>query len=339
MEEQPKATNLTIKDVARALNVSTTTVSRAISGKGRIGEETARRVREYIQEHNYVPNAIAQGLADQRTYNLGFITPGAEAVTSQAFFQSCLSGICLELEDTPYDVVMVLEREDKSRSRLERALERGKLDGAIVSHARINGTIGKRLREAGVPYVVIGSSPNKSTRQVDHDHRVACAQLTSLLLKNKRELALLGGDRQLYVTQDRLQGFLAAHQEAGIAVRDNRLYFDLNSPERVETTLDAALSTGANCLVCMDDRICAMALSLLHHRGLRIPQDVQVASFYDSFILECYTPAITSLHFDAEKLGAAACRMLLAQLEGRQVPAKETVGYEIALRASTKQVE
>ena len=99
--------------------------------------------------------------------------------------------------------------------------------------------------------------------------------------------------------------------------------------------MDAALASGAGCLVCMDDRICSMALSLIHHRGLRIPQDIQVASFYDSFTLERYTPAITALRFDAQKLGAAACRMLLNQLEDRQPGLVEKVGYDIAMRSST----
>lgn len=328
--------NMTIKDVARALNVSTTTVSRAISGKGRIGEDTARRVREYIQEHNYVPNAIAQSLADQKTYNIGVIVPELDAMDSHAFFRSCVTGVCRELSDTLYDVLMIID-EDGDGGKLARALERGKLDGAIVSRAHMGGKATARLSQAGVPFVLVGSSPNTAICQVDHDHRAACAELTRRLLTGGQELALLGGDRQLYVTQDRLQGFMDAHRQAGIAVREDRLYFELNSPERVEAALDAALSTGVGCLVCMDDRICAMALSLLHHRGLRIPQNVQVASFYDSFTLESYTPAITSLHFDAQKLGAAACRMLLAQLEGRQAISQETVGYEIALRASTQQ--
>lgn len=338
MAEQPKTTNLTIKDVARALNVSTTTVSRAISGKGRIGEDTARRVREYIQEHNYVPNAIAQSLADQKTYNIGVIVPELDAMDSHAFFRSCVTGVCRELSDTLYDVLMIID-EDGDGGKLARALERGKLDGAIVSRAHVRGKSTTRLRQAGVPFVLVGFSPDTTICRVDHDHRAACAGLTRQLLAGGRELALLGGDRQLYVTQDRLQGFLDAHRATGVSVRENRLYFELNNPERMETALDSVLSSGARCLVCMDDRICAMALSLLHHRGLHIPRDVQVASFYDSFTLETYTPAITSLHFDAQKLGAAACRMLLDQLEGRRASSQETVGYEIALRASTEQAE
>lgn len=335
LPEGGKNGNITIKDVASALGVSTTTVSRAISGKGRISEETVCRVREYIQEHNYVPNAIAQGLAGQKTYNIGVIVPETDTIDSHSFFRSCVAGVCQELSDTLYDVLMIID-DDGNSGKLARALERGKLDGAIVSRAHVGGKTAGRLRQAGVPFVLVGTSPDKTIYQVDHNYRTACKELTSLLLEEGRDLALFGGDLGLYVTQDRLQGFLDAHRAADLPMQEDRMYFGLDNPERVEGALDAALTSGAECLVCMDDRICAMTLSLLHRRGLGIPEDIQIASFYDSYALERYTPAITALRFDAKKLGKAACRMLLEQLEGRGAGTVKTVGYDIAVRTSTQ---
>lgn len=333
-----KIGNLTIKDVARALNVSTSTVSRAISGKGRIGGETVRRVQEYIQEHNYVPNVIAQSLADQRTYNIGFICPAPEEVGAQYFYYGCMAGIYEALGDTPYDVLIIADG-DRMDGRLDRALKKRKIDGAIVSRALVENHAESRLREAGVPFVVIGTSPDGQSFHVDHDHRTACAELTRRLLQGGRELALMGGDLSQYVMQDRLQGFLSACHETGIQPKDEMLQLGLSDSEQTQTALDTVLKAGAECLVCMDDQICGMVLSLLHHKGLQIPQDIQVASFYDSSLLQSYTPAITALRFDAQKLGAVACHMLLNQLEGQEVEIVETVGYDIALRASTSAIE
>lgn len=337
MEKQSGSKNSspTIRDVARALNVSPTTVSRVLSGKGRISEETAARVREYIRQSNYVPNAIAQSLADQRTCNLGYILPGVEAMTSQSFFQDCLTGICRALAQTPYDVLMVLE-EENGADRLERALVRRKLDGAIVSRALVDDRVCRRLQEAGVPFVLIGSSPDEEIVQVDHDHRTACAALTRRLLANGQRLALLGGSRGLFVTQDRLNGFLDACREAGLDEAGLLVYFDLDSPDRVDAALETALAAGAGCIVCMDDRICGMALSWLHRQGKRIPEEVGIASFYDSFLLESYTPPITTLRFDDRQLGAVACRLLLEQLEGQPAEPPDWIGYEIVFRGSTK---
>ena len=85
--------DITIADVAEALGVSKTTVSRAISGKGRIGKETRKRVLEYIEEHDYKPNAIAKGLAQSKTYNICVVMPRDYEVVDWNFFQRCLFGI------------------------------------------------------------------------------------------------------------------------------------------------------------------------------------------------------------------------------------------------------
>ena len=79
--------NITISDVAEALGVSKTTVSRAISGKGRIGAATRKRVLEYIQEHDYKPNVIARGLAQSKTFNICVVMPGDYALVDLPFFQ------------------------------------------------------------------------------------------------------------------------------------------------------------------------------------------------------------------------------------------------------------
>lgn len=332
MDNPLKSTRLTIKDVAKALNVSTTTVSRALSGKGRISEDTVQRVQAFIKENNYVPNAIAQSLADQRTYNIGFIMPRGDSITDHAFFQDCLAGVFWTLSDTQYDVLVVMN-EDRGEQRLVRALERGKLDGAIVSRSHVDDQAVKLLQDAGIPFVLIGSSQDPSVYRVDHDHRAACGELTRYLLSENRKLALLGGDRRLFVTKDRLRGFLDACEEASYP-KEDRLYFDLDSQEQVEEALDSALGSGADCLVCMDDRICGMALTALHGKGLRIPQDVQVASFYDSYVLE--HDGITSLTFPAGDLGEAACRLLLAQMDGQTSENMQTVGYDLSIRSSTE---
>ena len=84
----------TIDDIAEELKISKTTVSRAISGKGRISEETRAKVMAYIEKAGYKPNAIARGLAKNRTYNIGFAVPGDYGLVDLPFFQNCLWGIC-----------------------------------------------------------------------------------------------------------------------------------------------------------------------------------------------------------------------------------------------------
>lgn len=92
--------NITISDVAEALGVSKTTVSRAISGKGRIGAATRKRVLEYIQEHDYKPNVIARGLAQSKTFNICVVMPGGLCTCRSAIFPGSYNG---DSGDSRYD--------------------------------------------------------------------------------------------------------------------------------------------------------------------------------------------------------------------------------------------
>ena len=120
--EQENEKKITITDVAEALGVSKTTVSRAISGKGRIGEETRQRVLSYIQEHHYKPNVLAKGLAKLKTYNIGIMLPEDYTVVDLPFFQNCLLGIEETAVSVDYDILLTMGRENDC-SPLKRMVE------------------------------------------------------------------------------------------------------------------------------------------------------------------------------------------------------------------------
>ena len=87
-KENFKGGNIKIDDVAKALGISKTTVSRSLSGKGRISEATRLRVLEYVEKNNYKPNPIAKGLAESKTYNIGWVVPANSDMNSLSFFLS-----------------------------------------------------------------------------------------------------------------------------------------------------------------------------------------------------------------------------------------------------------
>ena len=124
--------NLTIDDIARELGVSKTTVSRAISGKGRISPATRARVRDYIEVHNYRPSAAAKGLADNRTYNLALVLPHSFLGLDLPFVRQTLSAICHEAFLWDYNVMVCLSTGHESDPLL-RTLDHRKVDGVILS--------------------------------------------------------------------------------------------------------------------------------------------------------------------------------------------------------------
>ena len=158
---------LTIADVAVALGVSKTTVSRAISGKGRIGEETRRRVMEYIEINDYKPNVIAKGLAQSKTYNIAMLLPADCNLSELPFFQNCMVGVCEAARERDYDVLMVYGTGGHTKN-LERILSNHKIDGVLLTRTLVHDEIVGFMRERGIPVVAAGSSEDEMPHPRTH---------------------------------------------------------------------------------------------------------------------------------------------------------------------------
>lgn len=332
-QEQNK---ITIADVAEALGISKTTVSRAISGKGRIGEATRKRVLDYIEANNYRPNVVAKGLAQSKTYNIGWVMPGDSSVTDLPFFQHCMMGVSEVAMMAGYDIlfIMVFDNDD---SQLERVVRNHKVDGIILGRTLVNDSRVKYLQKSGIPFVVIGSSVDENVVQIDNDHVNACKELTSvLLMKGIKNLALIGGDSNQVVNQTRKKGYELAFQEHGLKVKHDLIYMDSDNDTVVKHVVDDILRKNIECIVCMDECICYSVLNKLRRDRILVPEQIKVASFYNSDFLQNNDPAITSLQYDPKKLGAVACRTLFDYIDGLEVQKKVLLDYEVVLKGSTQ---
>ncbi|MCD8342447.1 MAG: LacI family transcriptional regulator [Clostridiales bacterium] len=326
----------TIDDIARELGVSKTTVSRAISGKGRLSTATRAKVLAYIEAHNYRPNAVAKSLAKSKTYNLGLVLPVELMEGETSFSQACMSGICEEASARDYDVVLSMVS-DQDTVQMERLINKRKVDGLIVSRSTVASPVVDLLKAREFPFITVGYTPDLTLLTVDNENRKACQDITRQLLdRGKRHLMLLGGEENYYVTQERRMGFEEAHRQAGVPLSQAQMFHEIKDIETTRQAVDAALEQGADCLVCMDDFICYLALILLRERQVSIPEDVSIVSFYDSRRLEYNTPPVASLWFDAKALGKRACQMLLAQLAGEDPQSEVLPGYEIRWRGSVR---
>lgn len=335
-ESQEENKTLTIADIADTLGVSKTTVSRAISGKGRIGSETRERVLKYIDAHNYTPNVIAKSLAQNKTYNLAVVMPGDYELIDLPFFQNCIMGIQEIASSFDYDMLLTVCN-NADVTKLERIVRNRKVDGVILLRSFMDDVQVEYLQEKNVPFVITGSSNYKGVVQVDNDHRAACRELTSILLmKRMKKIALIGGNEEHVVTQSRLMGFKDAFADSGTAVDESLIYMNLDNPVLLDGKLDDIIKREVDCIVCMDDAICMEVLYKLRREGISVPDQIRVASFYNSSMLETHDPSITSLDFDAKELGMLVCRTLLDMIEGQKVQKKTLLGYEVCLRESTK---
>lgn len=332
MEER----NLTIADIAQELGVSKTTVSRAISGKGRIGEGTRNRVLQYIEAHNYSPNVMAKGLAQKKTYNLGMTLPGDYNIEELPFFQKCMLGISRAALEAGYDILISMVTAD-SMTQLERAVKNRKVDGVILTRTLTDDAPMRYLQENGVPFVAIGSTQDGQAVQIDNDHESACRELTEILLnRDIRRMALIGGSESYVVTKNRLQGFMNAFEKRTDWDGERSVFLNVSDSRMVENILQELLTEQVECVVCMDDFLCGCVLNTLQQKRIAVPEQIQVVSFYDSSILANRIPAVTSIRFDVEELGRKACELLLRILDGEEAERRTLLGYEVCMRASTK---
>ena len=333
------ASNITIDDIADALGVSKTTVSRAISGKGRISEATREKVRAYIEEHNYRPNIYARGLAQSRTYNIGVVLPGEYGVVDLPFFQECLAGMTRVTAPAGIDV-MVTIMEDGDITNLQRIVEHHKVDGIILTRTMIEDRAAAYLQETGFPFVSIGTSDDPDRICIDQDNLGGCLELTEKLLgAGLHRLALIGGNESHVITRTRRRAFEKAHERLGLQPDPDLIYMNVLDPARVDWAVRRIMDQQADCIVCMSDRLAGNILMRCSSLEIRIPEDIRIASYYDSSLLENAVPRVSSVGFNERQLGAEAARLLLRRIEGEPVESRILSNYRIYIRQSTQLAE
>ncbi len=327
---------ITIDDVAKALGISKTTVSRAISGNGRVGSETRSKVMEYIEKHNYRPSVTARALAKQRTFNIGVVWPDDYNAVDLPFFQRCMIGISEATANRGYDIVISLTA-NGDLSGLKRIIDNHKVDGIVLTRTLVDDKPARFLKESGMPFIAVGSTDDPEIVSVDNDNFEACKELTSILIaKGLKRLALIGGSTEHIITNTRKNAFVAAFEDANVSFDPSLVYLDVEKATRVGGILQELLKAGIDGVICMDDSIAGEVIAKCREEHIAIPRDFRVASFYNSSILENAVPSITSLNFDDKKLGAEAANMLLGIIDGQGITSKILKNYEVILKESTK---
>lgn len=324
-----------ITRMAQELGVSKTTVSRALSGNGRVSEATRQRVIAYAREKNYVPNMMAKSLVTKKSYNIALVFSRQFSNLEGAFLRKTITAVCDVMAGNEYDVLLTMVSEQEARP-LRRLLVNHKIDGVILARSLERDPLIPLLQESGLPFVTIGRPADAAVQYVDHDQVGGCRELTRLLLqKGLRRMALLGGSMLYTVNQTRLEGYRQAHEQCQCAVEESLLFMELETDDLRIDAVHQAVERGADCLLCMDDHVALLALNTVRRMGLQVPGDICIASLYDGeALLEC-TPQITAVSFDPEQLGGRAAQQLLAAIRRQPVETGTLLGYQLGLRAST----
>lgn len=326
---------LSISEIARELGMSASTVSRAISGRGRVGEATKTRVLEYIAESGREPHIRISGFSDKKTMNICVTVPGEGDYAELPYFIRMIMTLYDFFVIRDINVILIKTRSDDI-SALRDIIRRHKVDGVILTRVLENMADILYLKEKQVPFVVTGNCRDESVYQVDVDQRGGCHDLVDNLVKmGIRRTALLCGDLRQMVSQDRRDGYLAALRENNIPIERHLIAENAADRNVLEKVVLDILKEQVECIICSDDSICLSLLDYFREIGVVVPRDMRVASFYNSMVLNEYHPAITSLDFDIREMGKAAGNMLLRLLEGLPCERKKILGYKLLIKEST----
>ncbi|HAT89533.1 MAG TPA: LacI family transcriptional regulator [Roseburia sp.] len=325
-----------IYEIAQELGISTTTVSRAISGKGRLSEATRQRVLEYIASRNLDPCVRKRKYTDKKTGNILVTIPAEKDYALLPYFMEILSSVYDYCVIRGFQVMMA-KTGANDIDALKTIISKHKVDGVVLTRTITDALDIKFLKERGVPFVAIGSYDDKTVSQVDVDQMSGCRDLTSILLRmGIRKIALFCADRTHVVTKSRLKGFLQAYEDNDLDFDPQMIFDGAGEVFKAEQLTEEMLKKGVECILCMDDNICINVLNTLRKNGVRVPQDIRIASFYNSQVLNEYYPPISCVDFDIKELGTMAARVLLEALDGEEKAGKITMGYNVILKESTK---
>lgn len=324
---------VTITEIAKELGVSVTTVSRAISGKGRIGEDTRNKIVNFVKEQKLQQRDENEG---KRTGNIGVILPADVYISNEPYFQECILGICETAALMDYDVVIATSTMNDI-SGIRTLVEKKKVDGIILTRSLEEDRALQYLKEQNFLIGLTGTSVYDDIIQVDIDNEEAAEKLTSFLIgEGYRRFAFVTETFDYLVNQSRYQGFCKALEKNRQDKNKQAYYTNFLSMDATDTVINDLIAQRTECIVCADDVICTKLMSHLQAEGYRIPKDIAVASLYNSSNLNCFTPAVTTVNISAKKIGNTICKQMIQCLMGKEYQKKTKIDYEILVRKSTQ---
>jgi LacI family transcriptional regulator len=345
---------VTSEQVARRAGVSQATVSRVINGSKYIRTEVRERVLAAIKELGYEPDMTARNLVQRRSHMIAlsfFAGYDVDALTfvkfghaSSYFYLEILKNVELEAVSSGYDLLMPFRSPDKSPEGYVRSLQTRRVAGCIML---VHGPDDPRipaLLQARIPSVFIDSTIQGDTATyVKSDHVDSARQLTEhLLALGHRRIAFLAGSATSLSGTERLLGCHQALARAGVALDPHLLCqsgWDMEDAYRAANQLlDEHHDFTA--MVAASDIMAIGALRAINEHGLRVPEDISLASFDGIDFSEYTNPPLTTMWQDREAIGSGAMRLLIAMIEGtgENPPSPLIVPTRLVVRKSTRPI-
>lgn len=314
---------VTIKDVSARCGLSVSTVSKAFNDYSDISAKTRELVHCTAREIGYYPNAIARTLKTNRSYNLGVLfNDERQSGLNHAFFASLLNAFKRESGRQGYDITFINHHiACTGMTYLEHCRYRN-VDGVCIACVDFRIPEVLELGASDIPCVTVDHVyAGRSAVVSDNEQGMRHLTQRAIALGHRR-IAMISGDPSM-VTDSRVNGFLAAMQQAGLPIPEGYLVKSLyDSPTAAREATMSLLNREArpSCIFLPDDHCCLGALQAAKEMGLRVPEDLSIAGYDGIEIGQYISPRLTTIRQDTEAMGTEAARMLVGRVEDSAFP-------------------
>ncbi|MDR1653500.1 MAG: LacI family transcriptional regulator [Prevotellaceae bacterium] len=313
----PPNSNITIKDIAKALGISVSTVSRALNNNPDISSETIQLVQEYAKRHKYVPNALALGLRNQHSKIIGVIVPEL----ANNFFSTVLSGMETVAETLDYYLIVCQSMEDYEKEiRSVKTLLNLHVCGVLVSMAKTTKKFDHftELIYNGIPIVFFDRiCPGiEASKVVVNDYTGALDAVEYMIQTGCNRLALFHSPMNLEISKNRKNGFLDALIKNKIAVNEHLI----RTADTKQTGFENALHLlqqpqRPDAFMCMNDFTAVGVLLAAKQLGLNVPEDVSIFGFSNSMVAQYTDPTLSSVDQHPLEMGEQVMNLLIDKIE------------------------
>lgn len=318
------SSNVTLKEIAKALGISAMTVSRALNNRSNVNEKTRRRVHEKAKSMGYTPNHVAKSLVSRKTRTIGVVIPEI----SHDFFAKVISGI----EEITYlqDYQLILTNSAESHVREIKAIETlwsQRVDGILISCSESTKDYSyfKKVIDSGIPMVFFDRCVDGlGVSTVRVSDRVGAMGVTRHMVSHGyTKFAYLRGS-DMNVGKVRYAGFLDVMNEHGISVNEKWViesgFRERGGYEAMKILLALPPEERPEVVVAVNDPVAIGAVEAIEEAGLSIPGDLAICGFTDDIRAPLLRPPLTTVHQPGELMGKKAAEKLIRTIENAEEP-------------------
>src|SRR5690606_17338864 len=333
---------MTLRDIAKALRLSVSTVSKALRDSYEIGPETKRRVMEYARANQYLPNRMAKSLKEGKSGSIGVVVCSID----NSFVSRMLDGIDSACTNAGYDLIIMQSKESLTQEKAcLKQLEARGVEGILISPSSetIDFCHLSEMREMGMPIVLFDRIGKQfGSFQVGINNRDGARLATQHLVDNGyRRIALLNIGPGMHISTQRSEGYADALKSNRIAFMDEYVRVCTMSDRAslktfVREALQSLLSlpTPPDALLTATDQPSTLGLMVLHELGCRIPEDIALVGFSNTELADILTPSLSTVYQPAYEIGRLAAEKLVGLVTGKEkAGCYETVMLPIRLDA------